>query len=82
MGADLAEETRTFNAEPAKVLAAVPGPHEFDAPRDPQARREGGGPFPAPVRLDDGVGARLGRDGPWLSALLAVTLLWRRPRPE
>jgi acetyl esterase len=45
-------ETRAFNAELEKELAAMPAMHELPVEESRRARREGTGPFPAPVFLD------------------------------
>jgi len=64
-GADVADETRAFNADLAARLATVPMAHEVDdAPAIRAAREKGGGPFPAPVRLPEGTDRTVpGRDG-------------------
>ncbi len=65
-GQDLAAETRAFNELLAGVLAKEPQIHEVDDPPATRAARErGAGPFPAPVRLPEGINANVpGRAGP------------------
>lgn len=65
-GQDLAAETRAFNELLAGVLAKEPQIHEVDDPPATRAARErGAGPFPAPVRLPEGINATVpGRAGP------------------
>ena len=46
------DETRTFNAELERRLAAEPPVYTMPAEETRRIRREGGGPFPPPVRLD------------------------------
>jgi acetyl esterase/lipase len=54
-GADVAEQTRAYNQTLSETLAALPAHHELDDPPASRAARErGDGPFPAPVRLDEG----------------------------
>ncbi len=64
---DLLAETRAFNDELERQLAAVPAVNELPPEESRQARREGRGIFPAPVFLPearvidiDGPGGRLG----------------------
>jgi acetyl esterase len=55
-GQDLAAETRAFNEALADLLAKEPQIHEVDDPAATRAARESGaGPFPAPVRLPEGI---------------------------
>jgi acetyl esterase len=65
-GADVADQTRTFNDKLAATLAGLPQPHEVDdPPRTRAARANGDGPFPAPVRLPEGKDETIaGRAGP------------------
>ena len=46
------DETRTFNAELERRLAAEPPVYTMPIEETRRIRREGGGPFPPPVRLD------------------------------
>ena len=46
------DETRTFNAELERRLAAEPPVYTMPVEETRRIRREGGGPFPPPVRLD------------------------------
>ena len=48
-------ETRRLNDLVEQVLAATPSVHTVDVEETRRARREGGGPFPTPVRLDHAV---------------------------
>jgi acetyl esterase/lipase len=55
-GADLAEQTRAYNQNLAESLAALPTHDQVDDPPAIRAARaRGEGPFPAPVRLAEGV---------------------------
>jgi acetyl esterase/lipase len=65
-GADVAERTRAYNRTLAENLAALPAHHELDdPPASRAARARGEGPFPAPVRLDEGEDRTIeGRGGP------------------
>lgn len=55
-GADAAERTRAYNQDLAEALAALPAYYEVnDPPATRAARARGEGPFPAPVRLAEGV---------------------------
>jgi acetyl esterase len=64
-GADVAEQTRAYNQILAETLAAIPAHHEVDDPPAIRAARASGeGPFPAPVRLAEGVDRTIqGRSG-------------------
>jgi acetyl esterase len=54
-GADMAEQTRAFNAKLGETLAALPQTNEVDDPAATRAARaRGEGPFPAPPRLEEG----------------------------
>lgn len=55
-GADVADQTRRFNEQLAATLAGIPEAYEVaDPPRTRKARALGEGPFPAPVRLAEGI---------------------------
>jgi acetyl esterase len=64
-GADAAEQTLAYNRTLVQTLAALPAHHEVDDPPAIRAARaRGEGPFPAPVRLAEGVDRRIpGRAG-------------------
>lgn len=54
-GADAAEQTRAYNQNLAEDLAQLPTYYEVnDPPATRAARARGEGPFPAPVRLQEG----------------------------
>jgi acetyl esterase/lipase len=50
---DVLAQTRAFNAELERQLAANPATNELPLEEARRQRREGGGVFPPPVRLDD-----------------------------
>jgi acetyl esterase/lipase len=55
-GADVAAQTHAYNQTLAQTLAAMPAAHELDDPAASRAARaRGEGPFPVPVRLEEGV---------------------------
>ncbi|MEW2354342.1 alpha/beta hydrolase [Spirillospora sp. NPDC029432] len=64
-GADVADETRQFNAGVAELLAGQPPLEEIDdAPAIRAARENGTGVLPAPVRVAEAVNRTIpGRDG-------------------